>query len=615
MRSTTLDTGGVAPDVVWVDEQTIRVAYGALDERLLVLTVDAATLATQAAEQIYAGLNGGDAFPRVDEGGWLIYRGPGPDNHAFLRQDGFLPIDLGLCWGNAPVALGHGYWAIQRTDESVVRGPLSVSASLGVVVRQGASTGLSRILADGTVKLVDEDRGAVAGTTIPDWTADGSVSASEGANLGASLTDGQRELVIWPGQETREPRIAASPSGRLAVVTWGQPGVRLAIVERSEMTVIVPKPAMPQPDVAFHLEGNVGIITSKANVATLRWHVNGSNAPTPNDRDTYDFSCLAPSTYAISVLALGVDADADHLAGSGGKQVVFGPQALTVSAPLPVSRPVGSRGLCAGEADPYDPAWLANVKGHGYEVQRPDAQRATPDQIAEWDRRLLAAGLMPFYLCIASQFPIMPIGSHVEPRHALDTSTEGAEPNLTTGAAAYAAIINQWMPEARKRGLHVWAGMSNINVADRAWVTQLVAHLDPDVGISLHPYAISDGCRTGWLDRSDLLDPILALIRPRLWVVGEQGRSQGIQIEVLPHGFWQNLLKAFGQWHEHTHLTDAELTRMADQDAAWFQAKGAQVACRYQIHDGLERCPQHPTMAGNRLAGYGAQRLDGSWKG
>jgi hypothetical protein len=150
--------------------------------------------------------------------------------------------------GADPVALGAGYVAWQSTgapDYQIWRKPL-VGSATARFVRNGRPTGLSRVFADGSVTLVDEDRevDGFPGTRLC-WAGD--LTMAEGKNLGAyaRLTDG-RELVLWPGQEAVTPRCATDGADRYGIVTWGaREGVRFAEVTRAEFAI---PNQQPQPE-------------------------------------------------------------------------------------------------------------------------------------------------------------------------------------------------------------------------------------------------------------------------------------------------------------------------------------------------------------------------------
>jgi hypothetical protein len=157
--------------------------------------------------------------------------------------------DPDLGHGSDPVALGEGFIAWQATgapDFQVWRKPL-VGSEAARLVRSGRGTGLSRILPDGTVRTVDEDRDVLTGYTRPCWAGD--LTVAEGNNLGAyaRLSDG-RELTLWPGEEAVTPRCAWDGGDRFGIATWRREGVRFAEVTRSEFALPTTEPDVPVLD-------------------------------------------------------------------------------------------------------------------------------------------------------------------------------------------------------------------------------------------------------------------------------------------------------------------------------------------------------------------------------
>jgi hypothetical protein len=157
--------------------------------------------------------------------------------------------DPDLGHGSDPVALGEGFIAWQATgahDYQVWLKPL-VGSGAARLVRSGRGTGLSRILPDGSVRTVDEDRDVLTGYTRPCWAGD--LTVAEGNNLGAyaRLSDG-RELTLWPGEEAVTPRCAWGGADRFGIATWGDGGVRFAEVARSEFAEPTTEPDEPVLD-------------------------------------------------------------------------------------------------------------------------------------------------------------------------------------------------------------------------------------------------------------------------------------------------------------------------------------------------------------------------------
>jgi hypothetical protein len=191
------------------------------------------------------------AFPRLMSWVsrlWLAHREAMEPYRIVVREVGTSHVEiLSPGHGSDPVALGVGDVAWQATgapEWQVWRKPL-IGTEPSRFVRQGRPTGLSRALADGAVKTVDEDRLELAGYTRPCWAGD--LVVAEGKNLGtyARLIDG-RELVVWPGEEAVTPRCAWDGGDRFGIATWGaREGVRFAEVARAEFKV---PSAEPQPE-------------------------------------------------------------------------------------------------------------------------------------------------------------------------------------------------------------------------------------------------------------------------------------------------------------------------------------------------------------------------------
>lgn len=204
------------------------------------------------------------AFPRLMSWVgrlWLAHREAAEPYRILAREVGTSHIEtLSTGHGADPVALGSGDIAWQATgapEWQVWRKPL-VGTEPSRFVRQGRPTGLSRVLADGGVRTVDEDREALSGYTRPSWAGD--LTVAEGRNLGAyaRLIDG-RELLLWPGQEAVTPRCATDGGDLFGIATWSvREGVRFTEVTRSEFrhpqTEPQPEPVLDTTSVVDVLE-------------------------------------------------------------------------------------------------------------------------------------------------------------------------------------------------------------------------------------------------------------------------------------------------------------------------------------------------------------------------
>jgi hypothetical protein len=194
---------------------------------------------------LYLGPDAG-AFPRVYSDGtsvWVAYRTGQPENwRAVLLKDGVeVWRSPTVCGGNDPVCLGSGWFAWQDdVTRRIYRAPLT-DLTFWTDVGPILPTGLSRILASGTVRLVDEDRVLVPGVTRPCWA--GVLSIGEAPNGGALVSQGTKCLLLWPGEETFTPRLAWDGKTGYVAVTWGKQGIRLATFDESDLQGVVLAPA------------------------------------------------------------------------------------------------------------------------------------------------------------------------------------------------------------------------------------------------------------------------------------------------------------------------------------------------------------------------------------
>jgi hypothetical protein len=230
---------GQRPDVAFDASGVVHVVWGHPDGRLLwhIGSNELETPRQLEPSDCYS------AFPRI-AWPWLVYN-QGPSWHAILRNlETGEQHDLGEQAGLTP-AIGAGYTAVIR------EGPRRIDrigpALTDHVLTPTDSTGLSRI-DNGRVVTTDEDRQSMGGGTNPCWALDlvtleaEAVTDARRAAL-CRLTDG-RELRLWVGQDSREPRCAADGKGQYAVVTWGDTGVRLALLSQEDF---VPTPIIPTP--------------------------------------------------------------------------------------------------------------------------------------------------------------------------------------------------------------------------------------------------------------------------------------------------------------------------------------------------------------------------------
>jgi hypothetical protein len=191
----------------------------------------------------------GPAFPRMTASGgklWLAYKGGAPDYAITLRSlsspDG--PVSLGPGYGDDPMALGGDWVALQATSAYAVDKILIDGGALVMNVRTGAPTGLSRILPDGSVRTIDEDRGAIPGYTRPCWAGD--AVAVEGAGLyDLVIRNDGLQCRVFDGEDSQTPRLATDGRGTYLLGTWGQAGVRIALIEPMDFTAPAPDPPVP----------------------------------------------------------------------------------------------------------------------------------------------------------------------------------------------------------------------------------------------------------------------------------------------------------------------------------------------------------------------------------
>lgn len=174
------------------------------------------------------------AFPRMN-GNVIAWRNGVEPNARVMAVDvvidGMGPDDWsaevlaeGDIAGNDPIAInaeGRVYYQ-ERTD-----GRYQVFDERDLYVRDGAPTGLSRVLHDGSVRLVDEDRRLTLPSGIrtrPCWTT-GAV-AVEGDGTGVEVwrltLDGSHWCPLWPGRQVWTPRISYDATrATWHVVAWG----------------------------------------------------------------------------------------------------------------------------------------------------------------------------------------------------------------------------------------------------------------------------------------------------------------------------------------------------------------------------------------------------------
>ena len=196
-------------------------------------------------------ISGGLGFPRLFAYRghiWLAYHdGSGGQlrNLSTGRVETLEP-----CENNDPICFGGDWVAWQgaaRDGWPITR--MHLGTGEVVAAGHGMGTGLSRILRDGRVVLVDDDRLMVPGYTRPAWAAD--LVVAEGQNNRAVRWQlPERDGLLWPDLQSFTPRCAIGD--RIAIATWGARRVRLWLGSRTDLlssaaAAPVPKP-MPLPD-------------------------------------------------------------------------------------------------------------------------------------------------------------------------------------------------------------------------------------------------------------------------------------------------------------------------------------------------------------------------------
>lgn len=132
-----------------------------------------------------------------------------------------------------PSAFGAGFWAYTEPVQPYRVHRLNLRSGEADQPRLGAPTGLSRILDDGRVVTIDEDRHALPGATIPSFA--GPLAVGEGPNGGALWrhTSGASGT-LYKGRDSFTPKCAAD-GDTLAITTAG-PDVRLFCGTLAQLT-------------------------------------------------------------------------------------------------------------------------------------------------------------------------------------------------------------------------------------------------------------------------------------------------------------------------------------------------------------------------------------------
>jgi len=233
-----IDLGsGSFPDPIFFNGR-IYVAYRSGDYSKIYLYSFDKNLGDQQTEKIFNMSTGAGGFPRLTVSGgtlWVAYRdgeASGQDIKLW-RKDTGVTESLGPAVGNDPVALGNGYVAWQTTVSGVmkVKRRLLTGGTI-TTVRDGLPTGISRILTDGSVIMIDTDRNAVA-WGLNAWFASPLTIAvditpyDDNGVVGRFNNASSTEFNIWLNQRTQTPHAATDGAGNYVIATWN-PTVRIA---------------------------------------------------------------------------------------------------------------------------------------------------------------------------------------------------------------------------------------------------------------------------------------------------------------------------------------------------------------------------------------------------
>ncbi len=569
MRLLTLAPSGCVPDVGWW-RGVWAVAYGTLDGtlRLVFVTADG-EVGTGAI--LATGPNTRLAFPRLF-GRWLVYRA---DNGVAYRYDLETGTDepLGPTAGNDPVCLSADRIAWQEADWRVWVQTLDGSPCH---TRTGAPTGLSHFDSQGYVVLVDECRfghraadGCLYFTGTPAETVatrpclagkyrshvnayDGdsglivSCEGDDAGGMGALVQDQwAREVRLWPGEACNTPRCALNDAGELAVVTWGDAGVRLALLDPGDdLTPYEPPIVAPLDPVIFSgldvvpMRGDspltVTAMVLLAHAQTWRWLLNGVIHP-PHDGVNHLFSLPQPGTYQIAVRAQGEDGEV--VVTPSVSVIVDTPAPIIVPEPEPPPNPPVSEGFVKG--------WLgvqtgfgevggaelyAELKARGWEVARIEASQTVDNAITRLCvEEVIAAGMRPLTICrtLGDLYGI-PEWTDVEWQNEPDI---GTPPTWRFTPAEYVAMLPDVIDICDRRHLRLWVGsISNLSTTALDWLVAIMPAVPSHVGISVHRYPRTNlqfaATQPGFASRGEEVAVLKAIIGARPFLVSEYGYHQ-----------------------------------------------------------------------------------------
>jgi len=245
---------GTFPDVVFFNNKVWMAMM--IDRKLKLYSFNKNLTGQQEIDIPFSGF--GQAFPRLMEWRgvlWLAFRDGDnssnvPESIKLWRGDTGAIEDLGGGMGNDPVALGNGYVAWQKLQADgktwkVVR--RAVEGENVSVIRNGVATGLSRILPNGRIVTIDEDRlsvpwGMNAWHTASPLVVTTDVTPTDDNGVAGRFSDNPRtEFNLWAGQRAHTPHAASDGEGTYAVVTWN-PNARIAVITG-------PRPSTPKEEV------------------------------------------------------------------------------------------------------------------------------------------------------------------------------------------------------------------------------------------------------------------------------------------------------------------------------------------------------------------------------
>ncbi len=602
------------PDVVWCDAYWL-VTYGTEDAQHLVIIRSTGEVVSDSV------LPGGSysSFGRAT-GTHLVYRSKLND-HAilitFAAPDGPFE-DFGRADGLDPVAISgtHVAWQTQDPDGYHVHVKALADLAAPEAIYPGATTGIAWLTPTGAPVLQVDVRESVPGMLCPRYAGSIVLGVHPTDGLIARQLDGW-ECRIWQGEATNDARVAWDGQDTYAVIAWGpSEGVRLVLITDADFVAPPPpppppppRPPMPEPTINFALVGTVGHVTVREHVETHRWQLDGSNAPTPNDRESYDYSGVAVGAHTADLKARGLPADADHQPWPEGEPPIIyaGAQSFVIAPPPPAPPPADltKQRTCLqlGFGEPLLPKVLDDCWSWGWNMARLDGMpnhlspRLMAQYLAETQgdrdeamRRTIrdlienarAGGFRPMPGCITSQLPLLPDRSEAEVYgHRTDTSEEGQEPDIV-GLDPYevADQINAQADAFFARGGTLWVGMiSNPSTRGRTYLRRLLSRVDRRCHATYHRYP-QDGGVPPWIARRDSgykfrydeTRAVLDIDGDRKMAMSEGGYRRGRWSS--PRWWWK-------VWH--ASLTEEQIAEYTAWERGHYEAMGCAWWCKYQV--------------------------------